>query len=158
MLKNKKIIIITSIIAILLVCGIAILIITNKSKSNNNESKATSIGLTENEVKNIVIKNVNNRKIYVDDVEKIYNVSSISKKETVGEIEIWEMYLEYGKSSLSAPIGQSYAGRSFYGTYCFAYNTKTKKCFKYMFSSDEYSRLKGWSTQGHKDDSNYWID
>ena len=25
-------------------------------------------------------------------------------------------------------------------------------------SSDEYSRLKGWSTQGHKDDSNYWID
>lgn len=131
--------------------------ILNKT-SNQKSNKIEYTGLTKEEIENTVISKVNSGKIYVPDIQKVINIKSAVLKETVENIEIWRIYIEYEKSSLSAPIGQSYEGKTFYGSYYFAYNKETKKFFKYMFEEKEYSTLKGWSTQGHKEDSSYWVD
>jgi type II secretory pathway pseudopilin PulG len=132
--------------------------LTKKNVEEDNNKQEQYTGLNTTEIKDIIIKNVNNGKIYIDDVGKVISVNSANIKETVDNIELWQVNITYEKSSLSAPIGQSYKGQSYKGTYYFAYNKENEQCFKYMFASDEYSTLKGWSTQGHKDDSSYWID
>ena len=157
MLKNKKFII--SVFVILVIIVTAFIIISKLHKEDKTSTEQVNYeGLSVEDVRNTVTNKVNTGKIYIDDVEKVNSISFITLKETIDNIELWEMSIKYEKSSLSAPIGQSYAGKTFTGTYCYAYNKETKQSFKYMFPSDEYSTLKGWATQGHKEDSSYWIN
>ena len=125
---------------------------------NKENTRVEYTGLTKQEIENKVIDKANSGKIYVPDVQKIINIKSAVLKETIENIELWEIYIEYEKSSLSAPMGQNYNGKSFYNSYYFAYNKENKKFFTYMFEEKEYSTLKGWSTKGHKNDNSYWVD
>lgn len=133
---------------------------TEKNKNNIDYTKRNETEyqtLSVDEVRNNVTQKVNNGSIYIDDIEKIVNIKFISQKEIIDNVEFYEMEIEYEKSSLNAPIGQNYKGKTFKDKYCYAYNNKTKQSFKYMFKLDEYATLKGWATKGHKDDSSYWV-
>ena len=143
--NNKKIFIIIAVVVLLLVISLSIFLINKKSKTE----------LTEIQVQNIVMQKVNNNDIYIDDIGKVKTIKDVEYIETIDGIEYWKMNIEYKLSSLSAPIGQNYAGTSLKGTFCFAYNTEIKKSYEYMFEVKEYENLKGWS-KTNKDNANSW--
>lgn len=144
--KKKIFIIIGIVVLVLAIAGVVVTLLAN--------NKGKSI-LTATEVQNIVMQKVNNHDIYIDDIGKVKSIKDVKYIETIDSIEYWKMNIDYELSSLSAPVGQNYSGTSLSGTFCFAYNTETKKSYEYMFEISEYERLKGWS-KTHKDDSSDW--
>lgn len=156
-LKRKNLIVTIVVFVFGVTIGVTGTLIISPEKENTIQTSTTPVSkktISTEEVATQIVKKTNTHIMYIDGVEKILSMSGINLKKELDGVNIYEAGLKYEMSSLSAPVGQNYFGRAFYGTYYFAYDTYTGKWCKYA-EKEMTDLINRWV---NNKDSRYWID